>query len=358
MAMRKFLLRRVLQGIIVIWGVVTILFGLRAVSPGDPATLMLGEGASRELVERVREEEGLNEPIYVQYLEYIQGLLTGNLGYSWQSNRQVSAMVIERIPATIELAVAATIVAIVIAIPLGVVSATRRNEPSDYGATLFSLLGISTPNFWLGLMLILVFAVWFGIPYPTVNTSVLALGIVRIPYPTYLGYDFLGFPTGRRAVGFHDAVLAIFLERSFSEMGTWLRHIALPAITLGTYFTALITRLTRSGMIDELGKPYVTATKAKGLPGVLIRYKHVLRNTMIPIITVLGLQMGTLMGGAVITETVFNWPGLGLRLIDALNTRDWPLMQGIIIFIAIAFVVINIIVDALYSTLDPRVSDE
>ncbi|MES3160284.1 MAG: ABC transporter permease [Halorubrum sp.] len=325
----KFLLRRTLQAVFVVWGVVTIMFGLRAVSPGDPATLMLGEGATAETIARVRAQEGLDQPIYVQYLEYVQGLLVGDFGYSWRSNREVEMMVIERIPATLELAIAATIVALVIAIPLGVVSATRRNQPSDYGATLFSLLGISTPNFWLGLMLILLFGVWIGV-----------------------------LPTGRRPVGLGEAIWTLVAFGSVGDLLTWLRHITLPALTLGTYFTALITRLTRSGMVDELGKPYVTATRAKGLPGVLVRYKHVLRNTMIPILTVLGLQMGTLMGGAVITETVFNWPGLGLRLIDALDARDWPLMQGIIVFIAVAFVTINIGVDALYSALDPRVSDE
>ena len=354
MRLGRFLLRRTLQGLFVVWGVVTVLFGLRAVSPGDPAALMLGEGATRELIDVVREQEGFNDPIYVQYLDYLQGLLVGDLGYSWQSRRDVSVMVIERIPATIELAVAATIVALVIAIPLGVISATRRNQPSDYGATLFSLLGISTPNFWLGLMLILVLGVWFGIPYPTLSYAVLTIAGIGIPIP----FDLYSLPTGRRGVAFSDAAVAMVTEGSFSEMRTWLRHITLPAITLGTYFTALITRLTRSGMIDELGKPYVTATQAKGLPSVLIRYKHVLRNTMIPIITVLGLQLGTLMGGAVITETVFNWPGLGLRFIDALNRRDWPLMQGIIIFIALAFVAINIVVDAVYAYLNPQVVDE
>ena len=358
MSLGQFLLRRLLQGVFVIWGVVTILFGLRAVSPGDPATLMLGEGASRELVERVRAEEGLDEPITVQYLDYLQGLLTGDFGYSWQSNRQVSAMVIERIPATLELAVAATVVAIVIAIPLGVVSATRRNQSADYGATMFSLLGISTPNFWLGLMLILVFGVWFGLPHPTVTLSAVSLAGISVPYPSSVGVSVLGFPTGRREVGFDDAVVALVTEQSVGELGSWLRYITLPAITLGTYFTALITRLTRSGMIDELGKPYVTATEAKGLPSVLIRYKHVLRNTMIPIITVLGLQLGTLIGGAVVTETVFSWPGLGLRLIAAIHNLDWPLIQGIIIFVGISYVIINIAVDAIYAKLNPRVLDE
>ena len=329
MSLAKFLVRRTFQGIFVIWGVVTVMFGLRAISPGDPATLMLAEGASRDLIEFVREREGLNEPMYVQYLDYVGGLLVGDFGFSWQSERLVFDMVVERIPATVELAVAATIVAIVFAIPLGVISATRRNQPADYGATLFSLLGISTPNFWLGLMLILVFAVWVGI-----------------------------FPTGRRPVGLWEAIVLLVQTGTVNALYDWTRAMVLPALTLGTYFTALITRLTRSGMLDELGQDYVTAARAKGLPETLIKYKHALRNTMIPIVTVLGLQMGTLMGGAVITETVFSWPGLGLRLIDALDTRDWPLMQGIIVFIAVAFVVINIVVDAMYSYLDPRVGME
>jgi len=356
--MAKFLLRRLLQGIFVIWGVVTVMFGLRAISPGDPAALMAGEGATADIIEQVRVAEGLDQPLFVQYVEYLQGMVVGDFGFSWQARREVEAIILGRVAATVELAVAATVVAIVIAIPLGVISGTRRNQPSDYGATFFSLLGISTPNFWLGLMLILVFGVWFGIPYPSVGTSSASLAGLSVPYPSSVGLGMFDFPTGRRAVGFPEAASALVFERSVSEMGTWLRHITLPAITLGTYFTALITRLTRSGMIDELGKPYVTSMQAKGLPGVLIRYKHVLRNTMIPIITVLGLQMGTLIGGAVITETVFNWPGLGLRLIDALNERDWPVMQGIVVFIAVVFVVINIVVDALYAYLDPQVEGQ
>ncbi|WP_049924706.1 ABC transporter permease [Halopiger djelfimassiliensis] len=329
MALGKFLIKRLLQGVFVVWGVITVMFGLRAVSPGDPANLIVGEAADPNIREQVREQYGLNEPIYVQYIDYLQGMVVGDLGYSFQSGREVEAMIIERVPATLELAIAATIIAIVIAVPLGVISASHRNEPSDYGATLFSLLGISTPNFWLGLMLILLFAVQIGL-----------------------------FPVGRRPVGFGEATMTLVTTGYVTDMLTWLRHITLPAITLGTYFTALITRLTRSGMIDEIGKPYVTATQAKGLPAVLVRYKHVLRNTMIPIITVLGLQLGTLIGGAVITETVFNWPGLGDYLIQALNARDWPLMQGIIVFIGISFVLINIAVDALYASLDPRVTDE
>jgi len=358
MSLAKFLIRRTFQGLFVLWGVVTIMFGLRAASPGDPANLMLGEGATRETIELVREREGLDEPVYIQYWDYISGFPQGDFGFSWQSNREVQAMVIERIPATLELAFAATIVAIGIAIPLGVISATRRNQPSDYGATLFSLLGISTPNFWLGLMLILVFGVWFGIPYPNaIGLTSVNLAGLDIPIPG-VGFGSVDLPTGRREVGLWDALTTIVTEGSLDEIQTWIRYITLPAITLGTYFTALITRLTRSGMIDELGKPYVTASKAKGLPTVLIRYKHVLRNTMIPIVTVLGLQLGTLIGGAVITETVFNWPGLGQRLIDALRSQDWPLLQGIVVFIAMGFVIINIVVDGVYTYLDPEVELE
>ncbi|WP_255190961.1 ABC transporter permease [Natronobeatus ordinarius] len=329
MSLAKFLLRRFFQGIFVLWGVVTVMFGLRALSPGDPVNLIAGQVPDQATRDQIRQDLGLDQPMYVQYLDYLGDLLTGSLGYSYNQRRAVNDIVVQHFAATVELAVAATIVAIVIAIPLGVVSATRRNQPADYGATLGSLVGISTPNFWLGLMLILLLAEGAGL-----------------------------FPTSGRSVAFHEGVISLVTTGSPSDLLEWLRYIILPAVTLGTYFTALITRLTRSGMIDELGKPYVAATEAKGLPNVLIRYKHVLRNTLIPIVTVLGLQLGTLMGGAVITEEVFNWPGLGQMFITSLRNGDWPVVQGIVLFIAVAFVVINIFVDALYARLDPQVMDE
>jgi peptide/nickel transport system permease protein len=235
--------------------------------------------------------------------------------------------VLSKVPATVELAVAATVVAIVFSIPLGVVSATRRNESVDYGATLFSLAGISTPNFWLGIMLILVLAVEFSI-----------------------------FNTSGRGVTAGDVALSLVgPDRFVGTLRGWLSYITLPAIALGTYFMALVTRLTRSGMLDELGKSYVTATRAKGVPETLVRYKHALRNTLIPVITVLGLQLGTLIGGAVITEAVFSWPGLGTLVIRSINLRDWPVLQGSLIVIGTAFVIVNIVVDLLYAYLDPQV---
>ena len=337
MSFGRFLFKRTLQGIFVVWGVVTVVFLLRFITPGDPVTFVAPLDASQELRDQIAQELGLNQPLYVQYLDYLFGLLQGDMGYSYLRGTEASEIVLARVPATVELAVAATLVAVVISIPLGVISATRRHQPADYFATLFSLVGISTPNFWLGIMLILVLSVQFGI-----------------------------FPTSRRPVGFIEAFsFLVTLQGGFavplnvsgflSALAEWVYYITLPAITLGTYFTALITRLTRSGMIEELGQPYIRASRAKGLPETLVQFKHALRNTLIPVVTVLGLQLGTLIGGAVITEAVFSWPGLGTLVINSINVRDWPLIQGSLIVIGTGFVVINIAVDALYGYLNPQV---
>jgi ABC-type dipeptide/oligopeptide/nickel transport system permease component len=329
MALGKFIAKRALQGVFVVWAVITIVFLLRFMTPGSAVAFVAPPGADTDLRERIAEDLGLNDPIHVQYLDYITGLLQGDMGYSYISGTEASVRIFARLPATVELAVAATIVAVVIAIPLGVVSATRRHEPADYGATLFSLMGISTPNFWLGIMLILVVSVQLGL-----------------------------LPTSDRPIGLLTAFELLVLEARPEGLWVWTQHMILPAIALGTYFTALITRLTRSGMVDELGKDYVDATRAKGLPETIVRYKHVLRNTLIPIITVLGLQLGTLIGGAVITEAVFSWPGLGTLLIDAIRVRDWPIIQGSLIVIGIGFVLINAVVDSLYAYVNPRVVSE
>jgi peptide/nickel transport system permease protein len=325
-SLARFLLKRGVQGVFVIWGVVTVVFLLRFVTPGDPITFVAPLDASAELKTQIEAELGLDQPIYVQYFNYLAGLVQGDMGYSYISNTPASNRIFARLPATIELAVAASFVAVVLSIPLGVISATRRHQPVDYGATLFSLVGISTPNFWLGIMLVLVLAVQLDL-----------------------------FPTSQRGIGFVPAVEMLLLDADPGGLRTWLWYISLPAITLGTYFTALITRLTRSGMLDELGKTYIRASRAKGLPETLVRYKHALRNTLVPIITVVGLQLGTLIGGAVITERVFDWPGLGTELIRAIGVRDWPIIQGSLIVIGVSFVLVNIVVDALYAYVDPQV---
>ncbi|GAB7013767.1 ABC transporter permease [Halolamina salina] len=326
----RFLLKRGVQGVGVVWGVVTVVFLLRFITPGSPIDTVAPLDASQETRQRIAEELGLNRPLYLQYLDYLWELLQGNMGYSYISNISASQQVFAKLPATLELAVAASVVAIVLSIPLGVISATRRHQPADYAATTFSLLGISTPNFWLGIMLVLLFSVQLNV-----------------------------FPTSGRAHGFVQVLAAFTGPAPFFEVTVeWLASLFLPAITLGTYFTALITRLVRSGMLDELSKQYVRATRSKGLPESLVKYKHVLRNTLVPVVTVLGLQLGTLIGGAVITEAVFAWPGLGSEIIRAINARDWPILQGSLIVIGAGFVLVNIAVDAIYAYLDPRVMAE
>jgi peptide/nickel transport system permease protein len=330
MSQGRFIAKRVLQGVGVVWGVVSIVFLLRFITPGSAINAVAPLDADQETRQAIARELGLNQPLHVQYGDYLVSLLQGDMGFSYVRGQEVTTLVFSKVPATVELAVAATVVAIGLSIPLGVVSATRRNQPVDWLATLFSLAGISTPNFWLGIMLILVLAVQLGI-----------------------------FQTSGRAVAAVEVAAALVGPASFVEtLRLWLAHITLPAIALGTYFTALVTRLTRSGMLDELGKPYVRAARAKGLPEAVVRYKHALRNTLIPVITVLGLQLGTLIGGAVITEAVFSWPGLGTLVIRSINLRDWPVLQGSLIVIGTSFVLVNILVDVVYSSLDPRVVND
>ncbi len=329
MGLVKFVLKRILQGLFVVWGVVTVVFFLRFLTPGNPVRSLTPPDVSEERRQALAEQLGLNDPLPVQYFDYMVELLQLDLGESMQTGVPVNDLILQRLPATIELTLAGTFVAVVIAIPLGVISARRRHQPSDYGATLFSLVGISTPNFWLGVMLII---------------------FVAVPLDA--------FPTGGRSVAFVEAWGTFFDTGDIGSVWDWFSQLVLPAIALGTYFTALLTRLTRSGMLEELGKPYRKAQEAKGLPSALVLYKHVLRNTLIPILTVLGLQVGTLIGGAIITETVFAWPGLGRLLIRGIRDRNWTLIQGCIIVIGVGFVIINIIVDALSAYFDPKVREE
>lgn len=325
----RYLIKRFAHGIAVVWGAITLIFGLRHISPGSPVNVMTPPTAGPELRERVARELGLHLPLHVQYLEYLGGVVRGDLGDSYVRGTAVTQLLIERLPATLELAAAATVLALALAIPLGVISATNRDEPLDYGATLGSLLGISTPNFWLGLMLIMVVSVRVG---------------------------FL--PTSGRGTGLLAAMGMLLLEADISGLTTWLRHIVLPAITLGTYFMALITRLTRSEMLEELEQEYVQVCRAKGLPEALVLYKHALKNSMLPVITVVGLQVGYLIGGSIVTEVVFAWPGVGSLIIDALTNSDWMIIQGYLILVSISWVSVNILVDVTYTLLDPTVDLE
>ena len=303
--MHRYLIRRLLLTIPVLLGVATLVFSLIHFIPGDPAQAMLGEGAAPEDVAQLRERLGLDRPLIVQYASFLQGLARGDLGVSLRNDQPVLQQILERMPATAELAFASMAVAVLIALPLGIVAAVWRGTVVDYSAMTLSLVGISVPNFWLGPLLAIVFAVELG-----------------------------WLPVGGR--------------------GT-LAHLVLPAVTLGAALSAILARMTRASLLEELREPYVLAARAKGVSRTRAVLHHALRNSLIPIVTILGLQFGVVLTGAVITETIFAWPGIGRLLIQSISFRDYPTVQGCVLLIAVTYVGVNLITDLTYGFLDPRI---
>jgi peptide/nickel transport system permease protein len=303
--MHRYLIRRLLLTIPVLLGVATLVFSLIHLIPGDPAQAMLGEGAAPEDVAQLRERLGLDRPLLVQYGSFLQGLARGDLGVSLRNDQPVLQQILERMPATAELAFASMAVAVLIALPLGIIAAVWRGTMVDYGAMTLSLVGISVPNFWLGPLLAIVFAVELG-----------------------------WLPVGGR--------------------GT-LGHLVLPAATLGAALAAILARMTRASLLEELREPYVLAARAKGVSRTRAVLHHALRNSLIPIVTILGLQFGVVLTGAVITETIFAWPGIGRLLIQSISFRDYPTVQGCVLLIAVTYVGVNLITDLTYGLLDPRI---
>jgi peptide/nickel transport system permease protein len=300
-----FLIRRLLLTIPVLLGVATLVFSLVHLVPGDPVQAMLGESASPQDVAELRGRLGLDRPLYEQYGGFLKGLATGNLGRSLRTNQPVVAAIAERVPATLELAFAAMLVATIVAIPLGIVAAASAGTRVDHAATTLALVGISVPNFWLGPLLAIVFSVTLG-----------------------------WLPVSGR--------------------GT-LAHLVLPAVTLGAPLAAVLARMTRASVIEELRELYVLAARARGVSRAAAVLRHAFRNSLIPIVTVLGLQFGAVLTGAVITETIFAWPGVGRLLIQSISFRDYPLVQGCILLIAITYVTMNLLTDLAYGLLDPRI---
>jgi peptide/nickel transport system permease protein len=303
--MRGFFLRRLALVIPTVIGAVTLVFFFLHMIPGDPVEVMLGETAQQADKERLRQELGLNQPLYVQYGRFMVGVVEGDLGSSYFYRQPVAQVVAERVPATVELALAAFLVAGLIAIPLGIIAALREGTAVDNAAVLFSLVGVSLPNFWLGPLLIILFSITLG-----------------------------WFPVSGKA---------------------GVASLILPAITLGAAFAAILSRMTRASLLERLGEDYLMVARAKGLPEWRVILKHALRNALIPIITVMGLQIGALLSGAIITENVFSWPGIGTLLINAIQARDYPLVQGCILFISLSYVLVNLLTDLLYGWADPRI---
>jgi peptide/nickel transport system permease protein len=302
--MQSYLLRRGWQSILVLLGVSVVVFLILHLT-GDPALLLLPPDASAEDVAKFRESMGFNDPVAVQYMRFLKGAVRGNFGESLRHGEPAMGLVLERLPATFELAGAGLLIALCLAIPAGIVSAVRRNTPIDYLSTVVALLGQAMPTFWLGIMLILIFS-------------------VRLNW----------LPSSGRGD---------------------LQHLLLPAITLGLFTTARITRLTRSGMLEVLGQDYIRTARAKGVNEPPVVWKHALKNAAIPIVTIVGIELGTLLGGSVITETIFAWPGVGRLSVQAISNRDYPVVQSAVFLLASTFVVVNFLVDVVYTYLDPRI---
>jgi peptide/nickel transport system permease protein len=303
--MKAYVLRRLWQSALTLVGVSVLVFVILRVVPGDPAKMLLPDGAPQSAVDELNRQLGLHEPLHVQYAIFLQSVFRGDFGQSFQYRAPALQVVVERLAATVQLALAALLITVGVGVSLGIVAAVRRGTGYDYASTILAVLGQSLPNFWLGIMLILL----FGVALRWLPTS---------------GFE------------------------------SW-RHVILPAVTLAAFPMALVARLTRSSMLEILGRDYIRTGRAKGLAERAVILRHALRNAAVPLLTVLGLQIGTLLGGAVITESVFAWPGMGKLVVDAIFFRDFPVVQTVLILSATIFVVINLLVDLLYTVIDPRI---
>ena len=303
--MSRYIAKRLLMLIPVVIGVTFLVFFILNLSPGDTAAMIAGEGADAETIEATRKDLGLDQPVIIQYGKYMWNLLHGDMGQSYKTKREVFPTLMAAFPNTAKLAFWSILVAVVIALPVGIISATRQYSAVDNVGMVVALLGVATPNFWLGLMLIILFSLNLG-----------------------------WLPSG--------------------GMGGWKNYI-MPAITLGTGDAALITRMTRSSMLEVVRQDYIRTARAKGVPEKRVILKHALRNALIPVVTVIGLQFGSLLGGATLTETVFAWPGVGRTIVDAIKSKDTPIVMGGIVLLTITFSVVNLLVDILYAFIDPRI---
>lgn len=305
---------------------------MRVFSP-DPATIVLGQHATLEKAEAWREQMGLNKPIVMQYLDYMYNVLHGDFGVSYFTNTPVATELLARLPATIELSVIAIIIAAIVGIFFGIISAVKKNSIIDNFTMTTALIGVSMPVFWLGMLLIILFSGWLHL------------------VPSGGRIDTLMKPFGGTGFYFYDTLVIGDYEAFFNA----LKHAILPAVTLAGYSMAIITRMTRSSMLDVLHQDYIRTARAKGLSAPKVIFKHAFRNALLPIVTVIGLQFGSLLSGAVLTETVFAWPGIGAYSVECILRSDFPVIQGVVLIVAFIFVCMNLLVDLLYAALDPRV---
>ena len=331
--MTSYIIRRLLSLIPTLLGVSIIVFLFLRMIPGDPALALAGEHATEANVERIREQFGLNKPLHEQYFTYMSKVLRGDLGRSILSRRPIMDEIRVRFPATIELSVCALTVALVVGVPAGIISATKRNSIFDNVAMIGSLLGISMPIFWLGLMLNWFFAVQLGW-LPSVTRLDAGIELQRIT---------------------NLLIIDSLLTGNAEALLNAVQHLILPSVALGTIPMAIIARMTRSAMLEVLEQDYVRTARAKGLRERVVIIRHALKNALLPVITIVGLQVGVLLSGAVLTETIFAWPGIGRWLYLSILSRDYPIIQGMALFVTILFLVMNLLVDVSYAMIDPRI---
>lgn len=355
--MVQFILRRLFLLIFVAVGILILTFAMTRAIPGDPCTAMLGEKATPQTCKLFLERFGLNDNIAVQFVKYAGNLLQGNLGTSIKDSRDVTDILAERLPMTFELTVFSMAFASVFGVALGVISAVKRNSAADVGAMIFANLGVSMPIFWLGLLLAYIFALTLrGTPFQLPPSARITAGTDLPSLLKVWGMeDAAGLKRFIVLMLSNSVLFSSLVQGKLDVFVDALRHLILPAITVGTIPMAIIARMTRGAMLDALTQDYIRVARAKGLAEFTVIMKHAFRNALVPIITVIGLQFGGLLSGAVLTETTFSLPGIGTKLVDAIFSRDYPVVQAFVVVIAFVFVLVNLFVDLSYAYLNPRI---
>jgi len=310
----QYIIRRLLQSLFIIWGCATLVFFMIRMIPGDPVVMMLGPEYTPEAAALIRQKLGLNESLPIQYVKWISNLATGDLGGSIATGETVAQVILSGLPKTLSLAAVSFVIAVIIAVPAGIIAALKRNSAFDYGASVISFIGVSMPSFWVGIILILVFA-------------------VRLRWLPAIGYSEIR----------EDGIVE------------WFKRLILPSVAIGTGYSAILMRFVRAGLLEVLGSDYVRTARAKGLRERSVVLRHALRNSLIPVVTVIGIQLALLLSGAVVVETVFSIRGIGRILVGAIFDRDYPIVQGVILLVAVIFVLANLIVDIVYTFIDPRI---
>ncbi len=355
--MARFIIRRLLSSIPVLLGIIFLVFVLARVIPGDPCTAAYGEKATPALCAQFAVRYGLDKPLYEQFVIYAGSLAQGDLGSSIRFGRPVTQILLERLPVTVELTLLALLFASVVGVTLGVLSATRRNSPIDVGTMVVANLGVSTPVFVLGLLLAFVFAVILKeTPFVLPPSGRLSAGISVKPLAESWGLVQLSGPP-RAILDFFSNmyVFNTLVSGQWSALADALRHLILPAVAVGTIPLAIVARMTRSSLLEVLGLDYVRTARAKGLKERAVVLRHGMRNALLPVVTVIGLSLGAFLSGAILTETIFNLTGMGKTLFEAINSRDYIVIQGVTVVVAIIYVVVNLLVDVSYAMLDPRI---